>query len=105
MREVVALLVRGEYEALELRTGGANLSAADLQNVVADYPRKLSLPPPDRVPALEVVEIIVAPKPAWSVAVPLWDLGEGLSDLTLELTVHEEFPGSYAIEIDGLHVL
>ena len=50
VREVVALLARGEYTALERRTGGARLSATELREAVQAYGRRIVVPPCSRMP-------------------------------------------------------
>ena len=104
MREVVALLARGEYTALERRTGGARLSATELREAVQAYGRRIVVPPLEATPPLDVVAVAGSRPPAWSVVVPVWTAEEGRSDLSLELTVREA-DGSYAVEVDDLHAL
>jgi hypothetical protein len=105
VREIVGLLVRGEYSKLETLSGGVRLSAADVARAVQDYGVQLALPPKEREPALEVVPVLNSEPPRWSVHVPLWSVQEGPSDLTLELSILERSEGHYQVEIDDLHVL
>jgi hypothetical protein len=99
------MLARGEYDALERLSGGARLSAIDLDRAVREYARTLTVPPPGREPPLDVVEIRDARPRAWSVNVPMWSHEEGRSDLTLQLTVIDVPRQGYRVEIDDLHVL
>ncbi|HEX6533454.1 MAG TPA: hypothetical protein VF041_02585 [Gemmatimonadaceae bacterium] len=103
VREIVALLARGAYDAIERRSAGIRLSAAELEEAVARYGRRLTVPPADAEPPLDVVPHDDGG--GWSVDVPLWTVEEGRSDLTLQLTVRRGEKGDHRIEIDDLHVL
>jgi hypothetical protein len=107
VREVIALLARRQYSALEKLSGGVRLSAAHLRTTVREYGRTIVVPPPDATPPLDVVEILPgrATRRSWSVEVDLWTAEEGRSDLTLEMTVREGKDDGYMIELDNLHVL
>jgi hypothetical protein len=107
VREVVALLARGEYAALEKLSGGVRLSASQLRAAVREYGRRIVVPPPEATPPLDVVEILPGrcARRSWSVDVDLWTVEEGRSDLTLEMTVREGNDGGYVIELDNVHVL
>jgi hypothetical protein len=105
VREVVALLVRGEYAALEVLSRGVRLGADDLARAVREYPATLALPPAGRELPLGVYEHRGAVPRSWGVDADLWSIEEGRSDLTLQLTVRERPDGRCTIEIDGLHVL
>ena len=104
VRAVIADLACGEYDAVEQRSGGVRLSAQELARAVSEYGRRL-LPAPEGPLPLDVVAISRADVPSWSVDAPLWSAEEGLSDLTLQLTVRVAPDGGYQIEIDDLHVL
>ena len=104
VRDIVSLLADGEYAALEQRSGGVRLSAAQIAEGVLDYPYPPIVPPAHMEPAWHVVSIAVAEPPAWSVWVPLWTAQEGQSDLTLQLTVRAESATRFRVEIDNLLV-
>ena len=101
VREVVELLARGEYAALERLTGGVRLTADEMATAVAEYGRTLIVPLPGAAP-LDVVPH--RDGGGWSVDVPLWTAEEGRSDLTLQLTVVKEVSAP-RIEVDDIHVL
>jgi hypothetical protein len=107
VREVVALLARRRYAALEKLSGGVRLSAAHLRTAVREYGRTIVVPPPNATPPLDVVEILPgrATRRSWAVNVDLWTAEGGRSDLTLEMTVREGKDGDYVIELDNLHVM
>ena len=105
VREIVALLARGDYYALEQLSSGVRLSASELAQAVREYPATLCQPPSPAAAPLDVVAVRGAVVPTWSVVVPLWTLEEGRSDLSLELTIRHLEGAGYAFEIDDLHVL
>ena len=104
VRDLIRLLVAGDYAELERRSAGVRLTAGEIAGAVSEYPCRLVLPPPGGAPPLDVVPIAVASSPAWSVNVPLWTAEEGRSDLTLQLTVHADPAAGYRVEIDNLLV-
>jgi hypothetical protein len=61
VRDIVALLVREDYAALESLSGGQRLNAAELAQAVRDYPARLVLPPPGQEPPLDVIEVRDSP--------------------------------------------
>ncbi len=101
---IIADLVSRDYAELERRCHGVHLSAAEMAATVAAYGRRITMPPTGANSICDVVRISSSDVPAWSVYVSLWTLEEGLSDLTLELTVYES-PAGYRVEVDNLHVL
>lgn len=104
VRQVITLLVAGNYAELETLTSGVRLTAKDIATAVADYGRKLLLPPEEGFGLMNVVEVKNAKPRQWLVTMPLWTREEGRSDLTVELTLIER-QNSFAIELDDLHVL
>jgi hypothetical protein len=104
VRAVVHLLVRREYHVIESLTGGSRLAAAEIEDAVSAYPATLVLPPSWADVPLDVVALEGVDPPGWAVVIPMWTREEGLSDLSLELTVFSDGAG-YRIELDDLHVL
>jgi hypothetical protein len=102
--EVISLLVAGRYADLETQTHGVRLTANEMAKAVADYGRKLVLPPQDGFGLMNVVEIKNAQPKRWSIAMPLWTKEEGRSDLTVEMTIVER-ENVFSIELDDIHVL
>ena len=105
VRQVISMLVRGDYEALERLTNGVRLTAAEMAEGVRDYGGSLILPPDDAFDNLDVVKVEGAQPREWSVNVDLWTAEEGRSDLTLELTLRESGKEIFDVEIDNIHVL
>lgn len=103
-REVVDLLVQGNYELLVRRHTESRLTSRELRAVVDRYGRKLTSPPDSAYQNVDAVEVKNAAMPTWSVRLPLWTKEEGRSDLTLELTITLS-PGKPEVELDDLHVL
>lgn len=105
VRQVVSMLVQGDYETLERLTSGVRLTAAEMAEGVHEYGGSLILPPNDAFENLDVVEVEGSQPREWSVNVALWTAEEGRSDLTLELTLRESGKEIYDVEVDGIHVL
>jgi len=105
VRQVVSMLVQGDYETLERLTNGVRLTAAEMAEGVREYGGSLILPPDDAFENLDVVEVDGVEPRAWSVNVYLWTAEEGRSDLTLELTLRESGKEIFDVEIDNIHVL
>jgi hypothetical protein len=102
--DVVAMLVRGDYDAVVRRSDGKRLTAAELEQAVADYGRTLTQPGTGWWDTVEVRPVGNGDDEFY-VAAPLWTEEEGRSDLTLELSVGKSESGDYRIEVDDLHVL
>lgn len=101
---LTARLAKGDYEGLCRLANGSRLTATEVEQVVRDYGRHLVTLPVEALQAVDVVPVSNSDPQRWSVVVPLWSEEEGLSDLSLELTV-EDSPGpAYSVEIDDLHV-
>jgi hypothetical protein len=99
---IVAKLAAGQFAQIEQLTLGRRLSAGDMRKAVASYGRTLLVMPPDAVGLIDYIRI--SSESAWSVVAPLHTAEEGLSDLSLEMTLRESGPGTYDIEIDNIHV-
>jgi len=97
-------LVRGDYAAVEQRSGGERLSADELERAISDYERTLESPDEGCWDTVDV-DPIGDGEDEFAVAAPLWTREEGRSDLTLELTRTKTESGTYYVEVDDLHVL
>lgn len=104
VRNLMALIVRGQYEEAVRSCSASRLTAEDLREVIRTYGRKLVELPEHVYERLDVIGILDSNRPAWSVHVPLWSEEEGLSDLTLELTVIKDGM-QWHVELDDLHPL
>ena len=104
IRQVLALLVAGKYTELETLTHGTRLNAKEMATAVADYRRKLVMPPEDGFGLMNEVEVKDVRPKRWSIAMPVWTQEEGRSDLTVEMTVIEQKNG-FSVELNDIHVL
>ncbi len=105
LRELVSLLVRGEYEELERRSRGVRMFASELRAAVEEYGRTLVQIPEEGWKLTDAIAVSGSHPPRFSVQQPLWTEEEGRSDLTLEVTLIESQPDEFEVEIDDLHVL
>jgi hypothetical protein len=80
------------------------MSAADLQQVIENYGRKLISIPSCGLEKLDVIEIVRSRSRSWSVRVDLWTEEDGRSDLTLECTMREGAGEVLDTDIDNIHV-
>lgn len=105
IKQVIAWMIAGAFDAVDQRSNGVRLSAADLSGAVNDYGRTLTMPPDEAFADLDAIAVSNAPYPTWSIRMDLWTKEEGRSDLTLECTVIEKCNDDLTLEIDNLHVL
>jgi len=104
VRFVVKFLVDREYEELAKITNNLELLADQIRESVDGYPGVLVMPPENAYDDIDVIEITGPPPTRWSVNYDLWTQ-EGLSDLTLEMTLIDCDNEYLKIELDGIHVL
>lgn len=102
---ITNLLAAGDYETASRMADGRRLSAADLERAVRDYGRTLVSLPPAARDSYDVYRVEKADRPTFSVDVDLWTREEGRSDLTLQLGLIDTGRSTYAVTIEGLHVL
>ncbi|GAA1309072.1 DUF7668 domain-containing protein [Saccharothrix xinjiangensis] len=105
VEEIVHLLVRGEYEALSASTGNDRLDAAQLRKAVEDYGRTLVPLTADWADEAVVIPVDDPDRTMLAITVDLRTVEEGLSDLSLELTLTRVAPDQWKVGIDNLHVL
>lgn len=105
VRQIVTMLVQGNYTGLENLTNSKRLSAMEIAESVRQYGRTLALPPDNAFDNLDIIEIEGARPRRWDVRIDLWSLEEGRSDLTLELTLEDSNEPMCKVEIDNIHVL
>jgi hypothetical protein len=105
VRKVVILLAAKNYRDLELLTASIRLTSEQIESAVRGYGRTIIPLPSNGVGLIDYVAIQNARSPAWSVYVPLFTQEEGRSDLSVDLTLIETEPSSFAIELNDLRVL
>ena len=102
--KLLCFLADADYAAVLGMCSNSRFSLDDLENSIKQHGQTIVDPPSDLARYLDLVVIEGHSIPAWSVRSPIWTLEEGLSDLTLELTVTEEASG-LAVELDDIEVL
>jgi hypothetical protein len=105
VRSIVGMLVARDYAGIERETEGQRLTAAELENGVAEYGRTLVMPPEHAFQKIDVVQVTAPGPRRWSIRFDLWSAEEGRSDLSLEMTIIERADGTLMVEVDDLHVL
>ncbi|HXV84121.1 MAG TPA: hypothetical protein VEG60_30070 [Candidatus Binatia bacterium] len=81
------------------------MSADEIEQCVMDYGCEIVPLPTEGFDLVDVVEVADSIPPQWSVYVPLWTREEGLSDLTLRLTVFEaSTEQGFKVELDDIRV-
>lgn len=105
VRWVASLLVAGEYEGLAAATDNTRLRAEHIRESVEEYPGTLIMPPASTFDKIDVIETKGPPPRQWSVRLDLWTREEGLSDLSMEMTLIDSDDEFLAVELDGIHVL
>jgi len=103
--QILELLVKGQYDKVIDLDVGSYLTVADLCIAIHEYGRHLTMPPIVDIEQMSIVRVEGSKPKRWHVALDLWTIEEGRSDLTLELTLINS-PGSYyLVELDNIHVL
>jgi hypothetical protein len=105
IREIVSLLVQGNFESVQRLSKGIRLTAEEMRDAIEEYGRQLVMPPSEAFESLDVVKVDDVEPQRWSVRFDLWTKKEGRSDLSLELTLIERTGESLDVEIDDIHVL
>lgn len=105
VRKVIEFLAARNYRDLELLTASIRLTSEQIESAVRGYGCTVIPLPSDGVGLIDYVAIQDARPPAWSVYVPLFTQEEGRSDLSVDLTLIETEPSSFAIELNDLRVL
>lgn len=101
--ELVHLLAAGAFEAVVAACSTSRLNADDVQGVIDDYGCRLVSPPEGAYTDLDVVRVTAATVPTWSVWAPIYTVEEGISDLTLQMTVVLS-EGKVNIELNDIRV-
>ncbi|WP_419663838.1 hypothetical protein Dvar_40610 [Desulfosarcina variabilis str. Montpellier] len=102
IKNLYSLLFEGNYQQIEQITEGIRLNAKEIESAIKDYGKTL-VPYPKDV-AFDVIKIDANNSEEWSIVAPIYTLEEGLSDLSIELTLIQSGPESFKIELDDIHV-
>jgi hypothetical protein len=103
--QIVDALAKGEYERVIKMAPTSKVNAAELHAAVKEYGRSVLPLLEHEWNRIEYMEITGSRPQSWFAVVPVFTVEEGLSDLSLELTLTAAESGQYAAEINGLHVL
>jgi hypothetical protein len=102
---IANLLALRNYDQVVDESQESRLSASDLHSAIEQYGRTLVSPPATAYDNLDAIQISSCQCPTWSVRAPIWTMEEGMSDLTLELTIMVVDENHTEVEIEDLHVL
>lgn len=92
-RLLVLMLLRGDYDGLEIVTEGRCMSRDEIAQAVQLTEDRLVRPPDRAFRQMPVVEIPNCPVPTFSAVFPLWTQREGRSDLLITLRMYEAYGG------------
>jgi hypothetical protein len=82
----------------------SRVESDDFYRVLKEYGKTFISPPTGAYSDIQPVRIINEEQPTWAVDAPLWTLEEGMSDLSIELTIVLGESGP-TIQIDDLRVM
>ena len=102
VRHIYSLLCSQQYEAVEKLTNGIRLGSDEIEQSIAEY-GYLLVPYPNSV-ELDVIEVTGSMPREWSVVAPIYTAEEGLSDLSLELSLIDNGESIYTAELDNIRV-
>lgn len=96
------LLAVKDYTSLEEWTNGKRLNATDIANAVNEYGRTIKSMDEYNCSKIDIVKVTGTDE--YSVYVPIYTEEEGISDLTMEMSVESPIE-IQIISIDNIHVL
>ncbi|MCP3850090.1 MAG: hypothetical protein GY694_07630 [Gammaproteobacteria bacterium] len=102
VRDIYQLLLNGEYAEISQITDEKRLNSEEISLSVKEYGCNL-VPYPASI-ELDVIEIGGSSPREWNVVAPVYTEEEGLSDLSMELTIIENCETELRIELDNIHV-
>ena len=85
VRNLYSMLCEGRYIDIEHLTGGEKISASEIEQEILDYGCELVQYP--TLIDLDVVDVAGSDPKEWSVVAPIYTKQEGLSDLSIELSL------------------
>lgn len=103
-KQVVRMLVAGDYAGVVELTRGRDMSEASIQHAIGKYGRTLKMPPDSAFLELDEVMIPGSAPPRWHVIVDLWTVEEGPSDLSVLMWISEPAPVADVVLLD-IHVM
>ncbi len=99
---IYSLLLEQKYKDLEEFTGSKRLTADEIKYCIQDYGYHLVQYPDEII--LDVIEITDSNPTEWSVIAPVHTVEEGLSDLSIELSVIDNGEKIFRVELDNIRV-
>jgi hypothetical protein len=102
VRYVYTLLLSKNYEDLEIFTNSNRLRADEIKESVEEYGRQL-IPYPEKI-ELDVIEVSGSSPQEWNVVAPIYTVEEGISDLSIELSLEENDEPIFKTELDNIRV-
>ena len=102
VRHIYSMLLKKDYLQIESLTQGIRLNANEIGDAILEYGRVLTSYP-DQI-NLDVIEIENSNPKSWSIVAPVYTVEEGLSDLSIEITLIQSSKDQYKIELDDIHV-
>ena len=105
VKKVTDLLAKEKYKEIESLCNGVQLNAEELAYAVKDYGMEILPLPKEGYEKLDIVEVTDSNPKEWSIYVPIYTTQEGMSVLTLELSLIDNPSELYQIEVDNLHVM
>jgi hypothetical protein len=102
VRYVYELLLEKKYKELEEFTDSKRLSAYEIRYSIEEYGFQL-IQYPNEI-KLDVIEVTGSNPKEWSVVAPIYTDEEGMSDLSIELSVIDNGKKLYRTELDNIRV-
>ncbi|MCU8002292.1 MULTISPECIES: DUF7668 domain-containing protein [unclassified Shewanella] len=102
IRHIYSLLLSENYDELERFTNGSRMSSNEICEAILEYGYQL-VSYPDNL-KLNIVEVKNSSPREWSVVAPIYTSEEGLSDLSIELSLIENGKELYKSELDNIRV-
>lgn len=102
VRQIYSLLCNCQYEEIVKITAGITLSSNQIAKSIAEYKCQL-IPYPDNL-VLDVIKVKDSNPQEWSVIAPIFTKEEGLSDLSIELSLVEKEVNLYKVELENIRV-
>ena len=104
VNQIITLLIASDFQKVVELTNGTRMTSEEIQRALHEYGRTLIAPPSKGFDLMDAVEVEGMSIPQYSIRMPLWTQEEGMSDLTLELTVKISNEKT-EVELDDIHVL
>ncbi|MDA3873596.1 MAG: hypothetical protein PF795_06520 [Kiritimatiellae bacterium] len=105
VKEIVEAISIENYQKITEITKNKRITSRQVKSEIEEYGRTICVPNQDIFKNIDVVFVENSRPTQYSVRFDLYSLEEGLSDLTLEMSVYISESYDVTTEIDGIHVL